>query len=256
MSVPSVARTLSRSLLQALRGLRSGPGTLRFIEAFNPSQEWGRGRKLKRAQQVELLKMALPPWVLDSGDCLKIAENSGVVENGLELLDEKKVQDLVRVAIAEGANLQEGFESLRMLQHQCWLHKSTSMETTQGLVRVEGTSIEVEIPAVEGPAFCYRISIENVGKNPVKLEGRHWKIFDTQKDEKILLHEIDKGSVGVVGLQPIINPGERFVYASGTELKSGQGQIEGSFQMVEMVDGSKRGFDATVAPIPFRKFKE
>ena len=52
--------------------------------------------------------------------------------------------------------------------------------------------------------FAYRITIENNNAFSVKLLNRHWFIFDSNGD-----HREVEGD-GVVGLQPIINPGQQF----------------------------------------------
>jgi len=74
-------------------------------------------------------------------------------------------------------------------------------------------------------AFAYTIGIENRGEQPVKLLSRHWIITDDrQRVEEV------KGT-GVVGLQPLINPGQKFVYTSGAVLSTEFGTMQGSYEM-------------------------
>ena len=73
--------------------------------------------------------------------------------------------------------------------------------------------------------FAYRITIENNNTFPVKLLQRHWKIFDSNGSYK----EID--GEGVVGVQPVILPGEQYQYVSGCNLKTEMGKMEGSYTM-------------------------
>lgn len=61
--------------------------------------------------------------------------------------------------------------------------------------------------------------------------GREWKIFN---GDGSLHREIRRGSSEsrmVVGLQPILEPGDSFIYHSGTDVKSSSGTMEGSFQV-------------------------
>jgi len=85
--------------------------------------------------------------------------------------------------------------------------------------------------------FAYTITIQNQGQQTAQLLTRHWVITDSN-------HKVQevKGD-GVVGEQPILKPGEQFVYTSGTMLETSVGTMKGSYQM-ESADGSK--FDATI----------
>ncbi len=85
--------------------------------------------------------------------------------------------------------------------------------------------------------FAYTIDIENKGEKPVKLLSRHWIITDdNDKVEEV------RGT-GVVGQQPLIEPGKVFHYTSGAVLTTGFGTMQGSYEMVG-ADGEK--FDATI----------
>jgi len=80
--------------------------------------------------------------------------------------------------------------------------------------------------------FAYHITIENLGQHSVQLLRRHWVIYDSNGSKR----EID--GEGVVGLQPIIAPGEQHDYVSGCNLKSEMGYMEGTYQMLREIDGS------------------
>ncbi|SUJ15572.1 CO2+/MG2+ efflux protein ApaG [Sphingobacterium spiritivorum] len=103
----------------------------------------------------------------------------------------------------------------------------------------EGVKISVESiyqpeysnPEKEHFMFAYRISIENVGDYTVKLLRRHWQIFDAIGE-----HREVEGD-GVVGEQPVIQPGESHQYVSGCNLKSEMGYMEGTYQMYRQLDG-------------------
>lgn len=92
-------------------------------------------------------------------------------------------------------------------------------------------------PAKNRYAFSYTIGIENLGDEPVKLLSRHWIITDDNNQ----VEEV-KGP-GVVGLQPLIQPGQKFVYSSGAVLTTQFGTMQGSYEMLKP-DGSR--FDALI----------
>jgi len=79
--------------------------------------------------------------------------------------------------------------------------------------------------------FAYHITIENLGPHSIQLLRRHWLIYDSSGTKR----EID--GEGVVGLQPVIQPGEQYDYVSGCNLKSEMGYMEGSYQMLREIDG-------------------
>ncbi len=79
--------------------------------------------------------------------------------------------------------------------------------------------------------FAYTITIENVGSVPAQLISRHWIITDAEGE----VQEV-KG-LGVVGHQPLLQPGQSFQYTSGCALKTPVGSMKGSYQMVAE-DGS------------------
>jgi ApaG protein len=75
-------------------------------------------------------------------------------------------------------------------------------------------------------AFAYTIGISNRGDQPVKLVSRHWIITDDNNR----VEEV-KGA-GVIGVQPTIEPGQKFVYTSGAILPTQFGTMQGSYEMV------------------------
>ncbi len=80
-------------------------------------------------------------------------------------------------------------------------------------------------PDKERWVFGYKVMIENGGPEPVQLLTRHWRITDGRGR----LHEV-KGD-GVVGEQPVIEPGRAFTYASGAPLGTPSAIMVGSYQM-------------------------
>jgi ApaG protein len=90
----------------------------------------------------------------------------------------------------------------------------------------------------EGRFFwAYTIEITNLGREAVQLTARHWLITDAAG----LVEEV-RGP-GVVGEQPVIQPGESFRYTSGCPLSTPSGIMVGSYRMV---DSLGVGFDAEI----------
>ncbi|HWD31178.1 Co2+/Mg2+ efflux protein ApaG [Pseudomonas caricapapayae] len=94
-------------------------------------------------------------------------------------------------------------------------------------------------PENERFAFAYTITVQNNGSLPAKLMSRHWLI--TNGDGQV---EEVKGA-GVIGQQPLIEPGKSHTYSSGAVISSQVGTMQGTYQMV--AEDGKR-FDATIAP--------
>lgn len=110
----------------------------------------------------------------------------------------------------------------------------------------DGVSITVETfyqPAQSNPLsaeylFAYRITIENLSSVPVKLLRRHWHIIDSNGSHR----EVD--GEGVVGEQPIIQPGEQYQYVSAANLRSEVGKMYGSYEMENLFN--KRLFHVAI----------
>ena len=75
--------------------------------------------------------------------------------------------------------------------------------------------------------WAYHITIENNGITTVQLLERYWEIID----ESGKIKEVE--GLGVVGLQPLIEPGEHFTYTSGTPLSTSSGIMSGYYKMIE-----------------------
>ena len=108
-------------------------------------------------------------------------------------------------------------------------------EITQG-VRV---TVETEYqPSYSSPSqyhyvFTYRITIENQSDFTIQLMRRHWHIYDAG----FVAREVE--GEGVVGQQPVLEPGRVHQYVSGCNLKSGIGKMAGTYEMERIVDGTK-----------------
>jgi ApaG protein len=80
-------------------------------------------------------------------------------------------------------------------------------------------------PAEDHYVWAYQVRIENDGVETVQLRSRHWRITDANG----LVQEV-RGA-GVVGEQPVLEPGETFEYTSGTPLNAPSGIMVGSYEM-------------------------
>ncbi len=105
----------------------------------------------------------------------------------------------------------------------------------------EGVSIMVETfyqPAQSNPVryehlFAYRITIENLTIYPVKLLSRHWHIKDSNGTHREVEGE------GVVGQQPVIQPGDIYQYTSAVNIYSEIGKMYGSYLMENLFNKKK-----------------
>jgi len=105
---------------------------------------------------------------------------------------------------------------------------------TRGIaVSVEPTYLETRSsPEISQYFWAYRVVIENQGEETVHLLSRHWMITNARGE----LTEV-KGP-GVVGKQPVLEPGEHFEYTSGAPLNTPSGMMGGAYQM-ETADGER-----------------
>jgi ApaG protein len=110
----------------------------------------------------------------------------------------------------------------------------------------EGMEVSVETfyqPDYSNPIsgeymFAYRITIENHNGFPVKLHRRHWHIFDSNGSYREVEGE------GVVGVQPVLQPGERYQYVSGCNLRTEMGKMYGSYTMENL--NNKKTFEVNI----------
>jgi ApaG protein len=85
--------------------------------------------------------------------------------------------------------------------------------------------------------FAYTITVRNTGSVAAQLVSRHWFITDANNQVQ------EVRGVGVVGKQPLLQPGESFEYTSGSSLATQVGTMRGTFQMVAE-DGTR--FEAEI----------
>ena len=87
--------------------------------------------------------------------------------------------------------------------------------------------------------FLYTIWISNEGPETVQLISRHWIITDADGEVE------EVRGPGVVGEQPVLEPGQGFEYSSGCPLGTSFGTMHGTYQMVTL--GGEH-FDVEIAP--------
>lgn len=116
-----------------------------------------------------------------------------------------------------------------------------SESVTRGIrVRVESAFVPERSDVDNGQwFFAYRVRIENEGDMTAQLVSRHWVIIDARGQVE------EVRGPGVVGEQPVLQPGESFEYTSACPLRTPCGTMHGSYQMVGS-DGAR--FDAEIAP--------
>ncbi len=101
----------------------------------------------------------------------------------------------------------------------------------------EGVRITVETfyqetqsnPLRSDHLFAYRVTIENLSSVAVQLMSRHWFIRDSSGLNREVQGE------GVIGRQPVIEPGKSYRYVSAVNLNSDMGKMYGHYTMTDLV---------------------
>ena len=79
--------------------------------------------------------------------------------------------------------------------------------------------------------WAYRVRIENMGLEAVQLLRRTWNITDARG------RMMEVQGAGVVGEQPLLEPGDSFEYTSGTPLDTPSGFMTGAYHMIAATTG-------------------
>jgi ApaG protein len=82
-------------------------------------------------------------------------------------------------------------------------------------------------PAEKRFFWAYTVEIANSGGAPVQILARHWIITDQNGRRE------DVRGIGVVGEQPVIEPGSSFTYTSGCPLPTPSGTMVGTYQAID-----------------------
>eukprot|EP00210_Caulerpa_lentillifera_P000930 g900.t1 len=113
---------------------------------------------------------------------------------------------------------------------------------TRGIrIRVRSFYVEHLSAASQGKyVFAYQVEITNEGDETVQLKHRSWKIIDARG------HIEQTSGWGVVGQQPILEPGRYFQYMSVCPLDTPFGTMEGYYDMVVLNRHSQETFYANI----------
>ena len=106
-------------------------------------------------------------------------------------------------------------------------------------VSVRSFYLEDQSQPEEGHFFwAYKVKIENQGREAVQLLRRTWQITNARGRTQ----HVD--GAGVLGEQPLLEPGEAFEYTSGTPLDTPSGFMTGAYHMI--VAASGENFDVAI----------
>ena len=113
-------------------------------------------------------------------------------------------------------------------------------KTTRGVrVSVRSFYLEDQSQPDDGHfVWAYRVKIENTGDTAVQLLRRTWQITDGRGRTQHV------HGAGVIGEQPVMEPGESFEYTSGTPLETPSGFMVGAYHMVMIASGE--AFDVAI----------
>jgi len=105
--------------------------------------------------------------------------------------------------------------------------KTTSRKTETVKITVKTHYLQQQSQPEDGKyVFAYTINIKNNGTENCQLITRHWVITESDFSVQEVHGE------GVIGKQPIIEPGKSFEYTSAAILKSEVGTMKGFYDMI------------------------
>ncbi len=112
---------------------------------------------------------------------------------------------------------------------------------TRGIrVQVQATYVaERSAPADSYYFFAYSVRVSNEGAETAQLVSRRWVISGPEGE----VGQVE--GPGVVGQQPVLEPGQSFEYASSCPLQTPLGSMHGWYRM-RLASGEM--FEARIAP--------
>lgn len=111
---------------------------------------------------------------------------------------------------------------MRKLVNYCTMIKLTTNDIT---VSAESFyQAEYSEPEADKYIFAYRIRISNESAETVQLLSRKWRVVEGDGKEHLIEGE------GVIGQQPIIDPGKSHVYMSWVQMNTPMGSMEGYYE--------------------------
>ena len=102
------------------------------------------------------------------------------------------------------------------------------VEATTRAIRVQATSVFLDgqsNPEENRYLWAYDIQLENLGPETVQLLNRKWTITNASGGNE------EVTGLGVIGKQPVLSPGTKFRYQSGTPLSTPSGLMRGQYEM-------------------------
>lgn len=174
----------------------------------------------------------------------------------LEVPAEKRdgIRGIIRADEAEGVAMRlrrsgvgtvEAFAALRYLSEAPAVLASTCHQVyDEHGVEVTATAVPVQYRSDQdfGYTWCYRIRVDNCGRQNVRVTGRDWTFFNNRQEVEGRVVKGTPNSMGVVGQMPVIEPGSGFVYYSGVALSTPEGQAEGSLQLTTATDSEAQWY--------------
>lgn len=95
-------------------------------------------------------------------------------------------------------------------------------------IQVQSIYVESQsIPEENRYVFTYTVTLRNLGRFNVQLLSRYWLITNSNG------RKTEVQGIGVIGEQPLLQPGSEFQYTSGTILETPLGTMEGHYEMVD-----------------------
>jgi ApaG protein len=114
-----------------------------------------------------------------------------------------------------------------------------STKTKGVLVSVRSAFVmEQSSPNLDHFMFAYQITILNESRETMQLMRRRWVITDGHGVKRIVEGD------GVIGHQPVLEPGEEHEYISGCDFDTPIGQMTGHYTMLRHSDGAE--FDVAI----------
>ncbi|EKX32935.1 hypothetical protein GUITHDRAFT_120886 [Guillardia theta CCMP2712] len=225
-------------MLKEIRGLTMNETKL-YLHEKPLLNRWGHGQFVYNSSQVDALLKMLPPRV-----CTQAVDWSMTRRKELLPLPEE---------------CSDGFSRAQLFKITRELFKKSKEAEEEKAVEAEDDAFTVLKLLTEQHQLqlSSRITIDNESEQTVQLIGRQWEILD---ETGAISGSVPKGTHGVVGMTPVLKPGQRFEYHSGVELTTKEGRMSGSFQMAvvgeeqegDSDNGDDELFDAIVAPFALR----
>jgi len=91
---------------------------------------------------------------------------------------------------------------------------------------------QASLPEEQRYVWAYHVEIENRSERTVQLVTRYWRITDGAGRVQEVSGE------GVVGQQPVLEPGAAFSYTSGCPLSTPSGLMQGNYTLRDQ-DGNQ-----------------